>query len=151
MTMMGACGTSAARCRRMPRTLTAAELNRITDLTIGGSIRVHRTYGSGLLERAYRDCVCEELRLAGLSFELEKPIPVTYRGVTVARGFRADIVVEREVVLEVKAIAAVAPIHRQQMLTYLRLADCPVGLILNFGKETMLAGIERVVNRFPET
>jgi GxxExxY protein len=125
-------------------------LNRITSTVIARAIDVHRALGPGLLENAYLACLCFELHRAGLRFDLQKPIPLTYHGVSIDCAYRADLIVENIVIVEVKALQAVAPIHSQQLFTYLKLANCPVSLILNFGAPTMKAGITRVVNGFPQ-
>jgi GxxExxY protein len=129
--------------------LDASHLNQITSTIIAKAIAIHRELGPGLLENAYLCCLCYELHLAGLHLEMQKPIPLTYRGVTIDCAYRADIVVENAVIAEVKALESLAPIHSRQLCTYLKLANSPVGLILNFGAQTMKAGITRVVNGFP--
>jgi GxxExxY protein len=99
---------------------------------------------------AYFECLCFELVSAGLRIEAQKILPLVYRDVLVRRAYRADVIVEEAVVLEVKALDKIAPIHSRQLYTYLRVADCRVGLVLNFGAPIMLDGIKRVVNNFPE-
>lgn len=106
--------------------------------------------GPGLLEAAYVACLTYELDQRRLRFECQRPVPLVYRDVTLACAYRADLIVEGQVIVEVKALDSIAPIHSRQMLTYLKLADCRVGLILNFGAATLTSGIKRVVNRFPE-
>ena len=134
----------------MDKPTTAKALNGITSAVIDASIRIHREVGPGLLESAYFECLCFELALAGLRIETQKALPLVYRDVTVRCAYRADIVVEEAVVLEVKAVERIAAIHSRQLYTYLRVADCRVGLVLNFSAPTMLDGIKRVVNNFPE-
>lgn len=131
--------------------LSAERLNRITEIIIGCALRVHRALGPGLLESVYLACLVFELNAEGLSVETQRPIPVEYRGVRLECGFRADLIVEGEVIVEVKSIERLAPVHQAQMITYLRLARCPVGLILNFNTKVMTEGVKRVVNGFPET
>jgi GxxExxY protein len=130
--------------------LTADALNRITSTIIGAAIQVHRAIGPGLLESAYRACLCYELRQHRLAFEVEKRLPLIYKEVTIARAYHADLIVEEAVILEVKAVVVLPPVCTHQLLTYLKLADCRVGLLLNFGASAMTAGIQRVVNNFPE-
>ena len=125
-------------------------MNRITSTVIGAAIQVHRVIGPGLLESVYQACLCYELQQAGLRFEVEKSLPLTYRDVKINRAYEADVMVEEAVIVEVKAMIALPLVCKQQLLTYLKLADCRVGLILNFGAPTMTAGIERVANKFPE-
>lgn len=103
-----------------------------------------------MLEAPYLACLAYELHTAGVRYEAQKPIPLLYRGVAVDCAYRADLVVEDEIILEVKALQAVAPIHKQQLYTYLRLSNRPLALLLNFGAPTMKAGITRVVNGLRE-
>jgi GxxExxY protein len=128
---------------------TTDTINRITSTIIEAAIRVHRALGPGLLESAYLACLCYELVRAGLHIETQKPLPLVYEGVTIDCAYRADIIVNQTVIVEVKAMDDLAPIHTRQLLTYLRIAKCPAGLILNFGKTTMKEGIKRVLNGFP--
>ena len=125
-------------------------LNRLTSSIIEAAIRIHRTLGPGLLESAYLQCLRFEIISAGLNVESEKALSLLYRGVTIDCAYRADLVVEGVVIVEVKALDSLAPIHSRQLYTYLRVADCRVGLILNFGAMTLRDGIKRVVNGFPE-
>jgi GxxExxY protein len=124
-------------------------LNRLTSSIIEAAIRIHRTLGPGLLESAYLQCLRFELISAGLNVESAKALSLLYRGVTIDCAYRADLVVEGVVIVEVKALDSLAPIHSRQLYTYLRVADCRVGLILNFGAMTLRDGIKRVVNGFP--
>src|SRR5262245_10980124 len=117
--------------------LTAPRLHQMTSTVIGAGIEVHRTVGSGLLESAYTPCLCYELRDRGLTIETNKEIPLIYKGIRIERSYFADIVVEGAIVVEVKALITVPAVCTQQLLTYLRLLDCRVGLILNFGAETL--------------
>ena len=129
---------------------TAETLNRLTSTVLDAAIRVHRALGPGLLESAYLSCLEYELTEAQLRFERQRAVPLVYKGVRIDCGFRADIVIEGSVLIEVKAQEAIAPIHTRQLQTYLRLGRFPVGLLLNFGAPTMKAGIKRVVNNFPD-
>jgi len=129
--------------------LTAERLNRITEIIIGAAIRVHRTLGPGLLESVYLACLAFELAEEGVGVETQRPIPVEYRGGRLECGFRADLIVEGAVIVEVKSLERLAPVHQAQMITYLRLSGCLVGLILNFNSRVMKDGIKRVVNNFP--
>jgi len=130
----------------MPNAVSTTQINRITSTIIEAAIRIHRTIGPGLLEKAYFGCLCFELSSVGLRIETQKALPLIYRGVNIECAYRADLIVEGLVIVEVKAINGLAPIHRRQLLTYLRIADCPLGLLLDFGGETMKAGIKRVIN-----
>ena len=128
----------------------AAALNHITTTIIAAAIRIHREFGPGLFERVYQACLCYELQSATLQVEVQKPIPLVYRNLTIDCAYRADLIVAGSVLVEVKAIEALGGIHTQQLYTYLRVGKYPVGLLLNFGASTMKAGIKRVVNGFPE-
>lgn len=131
-------------------TPTADVLNQITSTIIEAAIDIHRTLGPGLLESAYLTCLTRDLADARVRIELQKAVPLIYKSVRVECAYRADLVVEESVLVEVKAIEALAPIHSQQLYTYLRLGSYPVGLLLNFNAPTMKAGIKRMVNGFPE-
>jgi len=112
---------------------------------IGAAIEVHRHLGPGLLESAYEECLAYEFAQCGLPFERQKPLPVQYKGVRLDCGFRLDFLVGKLVVVEVKAVEALAPVHSAQVLTYLRLAGCKLGLLLNFNEWRMGDGIKRLV------
>jgi GxxExxY protein len=130
--------------------LAGEKLNRITSTIITVAIEIHRAFGPGLFESAYLACLCHDLRCKGLYIEVQKHIPLIYGTVTLDCAYRADVVVEDSVLVEVKALETLAGIHTQQVYTYLRLGAYPIGLLLNFGAPTMKAGIKRVVNNFPE-
>jgi GxxExxY protein len=118
---------------------------QLTREIIGAAIAVHRELGPGLLESVYEECLCCELSIRGIPFERQKPIPVVYRGNKLDCGYRADVVVMNRVVVELKAIAALAPVHEAVMLTYLRLSGCHLGLIINFYSATLKDGVRRFV------
>jgi GxxExxY protein len=121
-------------------------INSITDAIIGAAIKVHRELGPGLLHSAYLPCLTQELVTDGRKVEVEKPISLRYGGETVDCAFRADLVIDDQVIVEVKCVETFAPVHRAQMLTYLRLSGCPVGLLINFNVTVLKDGIRRVVN-----
>jgi GxxExxY protein len=129
---------------------TADRLNQITSTIIAAAIKVHRALGPGLLENAYLPCLCCELDLSNVRIERQKALPLFYRGIRIDCAYRADLIVEKAVLVEVKAMATLASVHERQLQTYLRLAGCNVGLLLNFGAPTMKAGIKRVANQFPD-
>jgi GxxExxY protein len=129
--------------------VTAERLNQITEIIIGAAIRVHRALGPGLLESVYLACLVYELAAEGFKVETQVALPVVYRGVRLECGFRADLLVEGCVLAEIKSIEHLAPVHQAQMITYLRLSGCPVGLILNFNTKMMRDGVKRVVHSFP--
>ncbi len=131
---------------------TAEDLNALTETVIGAGMRVHKgTGGPGLLESAYQECLAYELSLAGVSFQREYPLPLTYGQVRLNCGYRLDFFLEESVILEVKAVERLHPIHLAQMLTYLRVADCRVALVMNFNVQHFPNGVRRVVNGFPDT
>ena len=134
----------------MPATASAESLNRFTSSVVQAAIDVHKALGPGLLESAYLGCLCFELSTNGLRIETQKALPLIYRGVRIDCAYRVDLIVAGQVIVEVKAMQSLSPIHSQQLYTYLRIADCRVGLLLNFGARTMKEGIKRVVNDFPE-
>ena len=119
--------------------------NPLSHAIIGASIEVHKQLGPGLLEKAYEACLAHELAARKIQFIRQVPIPVTYKGQTLDCGFRADMIVEGKVLIEVKAVAAVVEIHKAQALTYLKLTGLRLCLILNFNALLMRNGTERVV------
>jgi len=112
---------------------------------IGAAIDVHRSLGPGLLESAYEECLCHELTLRGLHFHRQQPVPVVYKDVKLACGFRIDLLVEKNVVVELKSIEALAPIHEAIVLTYLRMSGVRLGLLINFNVRVLKDGIRRFV------
>jgi|SRR5579872_766543 len=112
---------------------------------IGAAIEVHRALGPGLLESAYEECLCHELHLRGLAFERQVDLPVSYKGILLACGYKIDLIVEQEVVLELKAVEAILPVHEAQLLTYLRLSGKNVGFLINFNTPVLTRGIKRLV------
>ena len=125
-------------------------LDRTTENIIGGAIDVHRALGPGLLESAYEACLTFELAERGLKVEQQKPLPVVYRQVKLDTGYRLDLLVDRMVIVEVKAVDHLEPIHQAQLLSYLKLSGCKVGLLINFNVKMLQDGIRRVVNNFPD-
>jgi len=124
--------------------------NRIGREVVDAAIAVHRELGPGLLETVYEVVLLDELRSRGLLAERQVPIPVVCRGVRFDEGFRADIVVESKVILELKSVERVTSAHKKQVLTYLKLTDMKLGYLLNFGAAMMKGGITRTVNDLPE-
>jgi GxxExxY protein len=117
----------------------------LTGQIIGAAIEVHRELGPGLLESAYQACLAQEFSFQGLSFEQEKPLPVKYKGIQVDCGYRLDFVVAGKVVVELKAVDAIHKVHEAQLLTYLKLTGCRVGLLINFNVPVLKDGIKRMV------
>jgi len=125
--------------------LKTTSINQLTQEIIGAGIAVHRVLGPGLLESAYQKCLSQELALRGIPFEYELPLPLEYRGLRLEAGYRLDLLVAGRVVVEVKAIESIAPIHEAQLLTYLRLGGWTVGLLMNFNVVVLKDGIRRRV------
>lgn len=119
--------------------------NELTHAIIGAAIEVHRLLGPGLLESAYEECLARELILRNLRFERQKPIPVVYKDAKLECGYRVDLLVEGRIVVELKAIEALAPIHEAILLTYLRLSGCKLGLLINFNVQVLKEGIRRFI------
>ncbi len=117
----------------------------LTEQIIGAAIEVHRELGPGLLESAYQACMAHELALREVSFEQEKPVPLRYKGVHLDCGYRIDFLVGGKVVVELKAVDAIVPVHEAQLLTYLKLTGCRVGLLINFNVPVLTQGIKRRV------
>jgi GxxExxY protein len=113
---------------------------------VGAAIEVHRRLGPGLLESAYETCLCRELSHRGISFRRQVPLPVDYRGIRLECGYQLDIVVEDSVIVEVKAVKRVIPVHRAQLLTYLKLTGLRLGLLINFNVEVLRSGLYRIIN-----
>jgi GxxExxY protein len=121
------------------------EINRITDQIIGAAIRVHRELGPGLLESTYEACLVYELTDQGLFVEPQKELPVIYRNLRLDCGYRLDLLVEKQVVVEVKSVDKLHPVHQAQLLTYLKLSKLHVGLLMNFNVQLLKEGIKRFV------
>jgi GxxExxY protein len=124
--------------------------NEVARIVVDVAYSVHRSLGPGLLESVYAAVMLHELRKRGLIAESEVALPVVWDGVRLEVGFRADLVVEGKMILELKSVEDVAPVHKKRLLTYLRLADCRLGLLINFGAELIKDGITRVVNNLRE-
>ena len=122
-----------------------SHLNQLTHEVIGAAIEVHRKLGPGLLESAYKRCLCHELFLRRVKFEYEYPLPLEYKGIRLECGYRVDILVGGLVAVEVKSIAALAPVHDAQLLTYLRVGGWRLGLLINFNVEVLKKGIHRKI------
>jgi GxxExxY protein len=122
------------------------KVNAITEKIIGCAIEVHRTLGPGLLESAYEACLCHELSALGLQFRQQQPLPVAYKSVTLDCGYRLDLVVEDTILVELKSVDKLLPLHEAQLMTYLRLTDLPVGLLINFNVLMLKQGIKRMAH-----
>ncbi len=117
----------------------------LTDEILSSAIGVHRHLGPGLLESAYEECLCREFTIRGIKFERLKELPIVYKGKAVDTTYRVDIIVEGEVVLELKSVESLIPIHQSQLLTYMKLSGIGIGLLLNFNTVMLKDGIKRVV------
>jgi GxxExxY protein len=125
-------------------------INDLTGEVIGAAIEVHKHLGPGLLESAYEECLCHELRLREIVYERQRPLAINYKQVRLDCGYRLDLVVEDKVILELKSCERIEDIHKAQLLTYLKLSGLQLGLILNFNVPIMKEGIVRVVNNLEE-
>ena len=130
---------------------TRDRLDCITRKIIGAAIEVHRALGPGLLESAYETCLAYELNQRGLAFRQQVPLPLHYENVRLDCGYRLDLVVEDEVIVEIKTVEELAPIHQAQLMSYLRLSGKQVGLLINFNVRVLKQGLKRLVNEFPDS
>ena len=124
--------------------------NQITEKIIGAAIEVHRKLGPGLLESAYQECLGREMLLRSIPFEREVPVPVVYKDVHLECGYRLDFLVNRSVLVEIKAVEVIPPVYEAQLLTYLRLGGWQIGLLINFNVTLLREGIRRRVLNFKE-
>lgn len=120
-------------------------LNQLTQQVIGAAIEVHRHLGPGLLESAYESCLAYELGQSGLHVERQKPLPVVYKEIKVDQGYRLDLLVEGQVVVELKVVDRFMDVHEAQILSYLKFSECKVGLLINFNVKLLKNGIRRFV------
>ena len=123
------------------------EINQITEKVIGAAIEIHKILGPGLLESAYEECLCYELSRARISFRKQVDLPVSYKEVKLDCGYRIDLLVEEEVIIELKTVEKLLPIHEAQLLTYLKMMDKRLGLLINFNVPVLRDGIKRIANR----
>jgi len=121
-------------------------INQLTEEIIGAAIEVHRNLGPGLLESTYEACLSFELAERKLNLEAQKPLPEIYKGTQLDAGYRQDLLVEDMVIVEIKSVDQVAPIHHAQLLSYLKLSGCKVGLLINLNVQLLKNGIKRVIN-----
>lgn len=124
--------------------------NEISKVVVDLSVKIHRALGPGLFESVYQRVLAYELRKTGLKVESEVPVPLEWDGHVLEESFRADLIVEGKVLLELKSLEQILPVHKKQVLTYLRLLDLRLGLLLNFGSGLMRDGISRIANNLPE-
>ena len=121
------------------------DINNLTGQILGAAIEVHKALGPGLLESVYEECLCRELELRNMPFERQKEIPIEYKGCKLDCGYRLDLVVNHQIVLELKAVERIEPIHEAQLITYLRLTGINLGLLLNFNVPVLKDGIKRMI------
>jgi GxxExxY protein len=126
-------------------------VNEITERIIGACIEIHRQLGPGLLELACEECPCHEHASAGMRFERQVALPVSYKGVKLDCGYRLDLIVEGKVIVELKTVDEIQPIHQSQLLTYLKLAGVSVGLLVNFNVPVLKHGVKRIVNNHQDS
>lgn len=124
------------------------QLNKISGIILDGAIEVHKNLGPGLLESVYEICLFKELRSRNLFVERQVPLPVTYKGEKLDAEFRIDLLVENEIIIELKAIEIILPVHEAQLLTYLKLADKKLGLLINFNVPKLVNGFKRMLNGY---
>jgi GxxExxY protein len=125
--------------------INPTEFNDLTGAIIGAAIEVHRVLGAGLLESTYTPCLHYELTQRKLRFRAQGALPIIYKHLRLETCYRIDLIVEERVVVEVKSIAAVLPVHSSQLLTYMRLSGCPVGLLINFNAPRLMDGVKRLL------
>ena len=119
--------------------------NQLSDVTIGAAIEVHRHLGPGLLESSYHACLCRELDLRGISYDSQVELPVQYKGVQLLKGYIIDLLIDNSLIVEIKAVAKLLPIHSAQLLTYMRLQGLSSGLLMNFNVHLLPHGIKRIL------
>jgi len=122
------------------------ELNKLSGIILDSSIEVHRNLGPGLLESVYEVCLCKELASKGVRYERQVALPVVYKGETLNADFRIDILVDDKIVVELKAVELLMPVHKAQLLTYLKLTDKKLGLLINFNVPRLIDGFVRIIN-----
>ena len=121
-----------------------SELDELTGRVIGAAIEVHKHLGPGLLESAYTTCLCRELDLSGIAYEKERPLPIDYKGTKLECGYRLDLLIDHQLIVELKTCESIQPIHEAQLLTYLKLTGIKTGLLMNFNVPILKRGIKRL-------
>jgi GxxExxY protein len=134
----------------------ADRLNRLSEQIIGLCIEVHRETGAGLLESVYEECLCVLLAEVGIGFSRQGEVPIRFRGSIIGQAFRYDVLVEGVLLIELKSVEKILPIHKAQVITYLRLLPAPLGLLINFNSERLIQGVSRLIHpeaapRFPRS
>ncbi len=136
--------------QRQGKSITVMDINELSSKIIGSAIEVHKTLGPGLLESVYEECLCHEFGRRNIPFKRQLQLPVQYKGIKLDCGYRLDVVVADTIILELKACEEIEPIHKAQLLTYLKLSGLRLGLLLNFNGIVMKDGIIRLVNELKE-
>ena len=122
------------------------DIEEVVAIAVDCGFHLHKDLGPGVLESVYEALLAERLRRRGLLVERQRPLPIVFDGIALPEGFRVDLLVDGQLIIEVKSVERLAPLHSKQLLTYLRLANQPVGLLMNFGAETFKEGLRRIVN-----
>ena len=130
----------------MNKIVIPAEVERLATLAVDAAFAVHTELGPGLLESAYQSCFAHELSLRGVAYKRELPVPLNYKGILIEVGFRADVILEQKLLIELKAVEQVLPVHKAEAITYLKLLRFPLGLLINFNEVLIKHGIQRVLN-----
>lgn len=130
----------------MNRIIIPADVEKLATIAVDAAFAVHSELGPGLLESAYQTCFAHELTLRGIAYQKELPVPLNYKGVRIEVGFRADVVLEQKLLIELKAVEQVLPVHKAQVITYLKLMRLPLALLINFNEVLIKNGIQRVLN-----
>lgn len=123
-------------------------LEELASAAVDCGFRIHKELGPGLLESVYEAILADALNRAGFAVERQKPLPISFEGVKISEGYRVDLLIEGRLIVEIKSVERIAPVHGKQLLTYLRLAQQPLGLLMNFGGETFKEGVRRVANNY---
>jgi GxxExxY protein len=121
------------------------KFDRLSNRVIGCALEIHRHLGPGLLESTYEQCLVHEMNIAGIPFKLQHPLPVEYKGIKLDCGYRVDLLVDDQIIVELKSVESLLPIHQAQLLTYMKLADISIGLLMNFNVKHLKNGIKRMV------
>ena len=124
------------------------EFNRLSKIILDASIEVHRNLGPGLLESVYEYCLCKEFKIRKIDYQRQVTLPVIYKNEVLSSDFRIDILIKNEIILELKAVEILLPVHQAQLLTYLKLADKRLGFLINFNVPRLIDGFKRMVNNF---
>ena len=121
------------------------EFDELSNRVIGCAIEMHRNLGPGLLESTYEQCLAHELKISGIPFKVQQPLPVQYKGFKLDCGYRTDLLIDNAIIVELKSVDKVLPIHQAQLLTYMKLSGISIGLLMNFNVKYMKSGIKRMV------